>query len=73
MRWRPGIPQAGGGYVYLKEAYGPRMAFLYGWLSLFVTDPGLTAMLAAGLANYVKYLVPLSPWEQQGRCRRAPS
>ena len=22
------------------------MAFLYGWLSLFVTDPGLTAMLA---------------------------
>ena len=46
-------PEAGGGYVYLKEAYGPRMAFLYGWLSLFVTDPGLTAMLAAGLANYV--------------------
>jgi basic amino acid/polyamine antiporter, APA family len=59
-------PQAGGGYVYLKEAYGPRMAFLYGWLSLFVTDPGLTAMLAAGLANYVKYLVPLSPWEVRG-------
>ena len=59
-------PQAGGGYVYLKEAYGPRVAFLYGWLSLFVTDPGLTAMLAAGLANYVKYLVPLSPWEQRG-------
>jgi APA family basic amino acid/polyamine antiporter len=59
-------PRAGGGYVYLREAYGPRVAFLYGWLSLFVTDPGLTAMLAAGLANYVKYLVPLSPWEQRG-------
>jgi APA family basic amino acid/polyamine antiporter len=59
-------PQAGGGYVYLKEAYGPRVAFLYGWLSLFVTDPGLTAMLAVGLASYVKYLVPLSPWEQKG-------
>ena len=44
-------PQAGGSYVYLKEAYGPRTAFLYGWLSLFVTDPGLTAMLAAGLAT----------------------
>ena len=35
------IPEAGGGYVYLKEAYGPRVAFLYGWLSLLVTDPGL--------------------------------
>jgi basic amino acid/polyamine antiporter, APA family len=59
-------PQAGGSYVYLKEAYGPRTAFLYGWLSLFVTDPGLTAMLAAGLTNYVKYLLPLSTWEQRG-------
>ncbi len=59
-------PEAGGGYVYLKEAYGPRVAFLYGWLSLFVTDPGLTAMLAVGLANYLKYLVPLSLWEHRG-------
>jgi basic amino acid/polyamine antiporter, APA family len=59
-------PEAGGGYVYLKEAYGPRTAFLYGWLSLFVTDPGLTAMLAAGLANYAKYLIPLSTWEMRG-------
>jgi basic amino acid/polyamine antiporter, APA family len=59
-------PEAGGGYVYLKEAYGPRTAFLYGWLSLLVTDPGLTAMLAAGLADYVKYLIPLSTWELRG-------
>ena len=54
------------GYVYLKEAYGPRMAFLYGWLSLLVTDPGLTAMLAVGLANYVGHLVPLSTWGLKG-------
>jgi APA family basic amino acid/polyamine antiporter len=56
-------PEAGGGYVYLKEAYGRRIAFLFGWLSLFVTDPGLTAMLAAGLASYVKYLGPFSTWD----------
>jgi basic amino acid/polyamine antiporter, APA family len=56
-------PEAGGGYVYLREAYGPRAAFLYGWLSLFVTDPGLTAALAVGLERYVGYIVPLSPWE----------
>jgi APA family basic amino acid/polyamine antiporter len=55
-------PEAGGSYVYLREVYGPRMAFLYGWLSLLVTDPGLTAMLAVGLARYAGHLGPLSPW-----------
>jgi basic amino acid/polyamine antiporter, APA family len=53
-------PEAGGGYVYLREAFGPAVAFLYGWKSLLVMDPGLTAALAAGLARYVGYLVPLS-------------
>ncbi len=55
-------PQAGGPYAYLREAYGPRAAFLYGWLSLLVTDPGLTAALAVGLARYVGHLVSLPPW-----------
>src|SRR5262249_38734662 len=59
-------PEAGGGYVYLKEAYGPRAGFLYGWLSLLVTDPGLTAMLAVGLATYVSHLIPISGWELRG-------
>jgi APA family basic amino acid/polyamine antiporter len=45
--------------VYLREAYGPRVAFLYGWKCLLVMDPGITAALAAGLASYVGYLVPL--------------
>jgi APA family basic amino acid/polyamine antiporter len=53
-------PHAGGGYVYLREAWGPGLAFLYGWKSLLVLDPGLSAALAAGLAQYVAYLVPLS-------------
>jgi len=55
-------PEAGGSYVYLREGFGPRTAFLYGWLSLLVTDPGLTAMLAVGLARYAGHLAPLSPW-----------
>ena len=29
---------------------------------MLVTDPGLTAMLAVGLAHYAGHLVPLSPW-----------
>ena len=55
-------PEAGGTYVYLREIFGKRTAFLYGWLSLLVTDPGLTAMLAVGLASYVGHLLPLGPW-----------
>jgi basic amino acid/polyamine antiporter, APA family len=55
-------PEDGGSFIYLRKAYGPRTAFLYGWLSLLVTDPGLTAMLAVGLARYAGHLAPLSPW-----------
>ncbi len=55
-------PEPGGTYIYLREVYGRRTAFLYGWLSLLVTDPGLTAMLAVGLARYAGHVAPLSPW-----------
>src|SRR5438552_11390093 len=50
-------PDAGGGYVYLREAYGAGVAFLYGWKCLLVMDPGITAALAAGLASYVGFVV----------------
>lgn len=54
------FPEAGGGYVYLRRAYGPTVAFLYGWKCLLVMDPGITAALAMGLASYVGYVVHLS-------------
>jgi len=54
-------PWAGGGYVYLREAYGRPIAFLYGWMALMVMDPGLTAALAVGMAGYVAYILNLSP------------
>ncbi|HEY7194530.1 MAG TPA: amino acid permease [Gemmatimonadales bacterium] len=53
-------PEAGGGYVYLREAYGPAVAFLYGWKCLLVMDPGITAAIAAGLASYVGYALGIS-------------
>ena len=53
-------PEAGGGYVYLREAYGPAVAFLYGWKCMLVMDPGITAVLAVGLASYVGYAVGLA-------------
>lgn len=46
-------PKAGGSYVYLREAFGPRCAFVYGWMALLVMDPGLTAALGIGLAQYL--------------------
>jgi APA family basic amino acid/polyamine antiporter len=54
------FPEAGGGYVYLREAYGRPIAFLYGWMALLVMDPGLTAALAMGMAGYVGYIFKLS-------------
>jgi basic amino acid/polyamine antiporter, APA family len=58
-------PQAGGGYVYLREAYGPRLAFLYGWKCFLIMDPGITAALATGVATYIAYIVPLGGGAQR--------
>jgi APA family basic amino acid/polyamine antiporter len=55
------FPEAGGGYVYLREAFGRPVAFVYGWMALLVMDPGLTAALAVGLASYAGSTMNLSP------------
>jgi APA family basic amino acid/polyamine antiporter len=54
-------PRAGGGYVYLREAFGPRLAFLYGWKCLLIMDPGVTAALATGFGSYATYFFPIGP------------
>lgn len=53
------FPQAGGSYVYLREAYGSSVAFLYGWMVLLILDPGLTAIFAVGLTIYLGHIFPL--------------
>ena len=55
------FPKAGGSYVYLREAFGPRWAFIYGWMALLVVDPGLTAALGIGLAQYLLATLGASP------------
>ena len=50
-------PRAGGGYVFLREAYGPRIAFIYGWMALLVMDPGIAAALAIGLSQYLLVVI----------------
>ncbi|MGA9571574.1 MAG: amino acid permease [Candidatus Acidiferrales bacterium] len=55
------FPSAGGPYVYLRESFGLLTAFLYGWMSLLVLDPGLTAAFAVGFAAYAAYIFHWPP------------
>jgi len=55
------FPHAGGEYVYLREGYGGGVAFLYGWMSAAVIDPGLAAALSVGAVPYVQSIVTISP------------
>jgi len=52
-------PQSGGLYVYLREAYGPLAAFLFGWLTFLVYQTGAAAAVAVGFAEYLGYFLPL--------------
>ena len=54
------FPHAGGEYVYLREGYGGRVAFLYGWMSAAVMDPGLAAALAMGATPYIFSMMGMS-------------
>jgi len=53
-------PQAGGGYIYLTEAFGPLAAFLYGWTFLFIINSGGIAAVAVTFARYAVDLFGVS-------------
>jgi APA family basic amino acid/polyamine antiporter len=46
------LPGAGGQYLYLREAYHPSVAFLYGWVLMLVTQTGGMAAVAVTFARY---------------------
>lgn len=52
------FPKAGGQYVYLKEAYNPLIAFLYGWCFFAVIQTGTIAAVGVAFAKFTAYLVP---------------
>jgi len=52
-------PRAGGGYVYLRETFGPLSAFLYGWTLVLVIATGAIAAVAVTFADYTLALVGL--------------
>ncbi len=52
------FPNAGGQYVYLKEAYNKLIAFLYGWSFFAVIQTGTIAAVGVGFSKFAAYLVP---------------
>src|SRR2546428_698109 len=66
ISWRRGdataaSPDWGGIYVYLRAAFGPGLAFLFGWTMFLVIGSGSLATLGAAFPRYVGVFVPLSP------------
>ena len=54
-------PDAGGLYSYIRDAFGPLPAFLYGWASIAVIASGSIAALAVAFSNYLGQLIPIGP------------
>lgn len=58
------LPEAGGPYVYLREAYGRLPAFLWGWTEFWIIRTSSLASLACATAIYLGVLVPVSIGQQ---------
>src|ERR1700694_376797 len=52
------MPRAGGVYVFLREAYGPSIGFLYGWTLFLVIQTGTIAAVAIAFAKFVGVFAP---------------
>jgi len=59
------MPETGGHYVYLREAYGPLAAFVCAWTFMLAVLAGGSAWLAVTFSIYAGYFVPLSPAESK--------
>ena len=51
-------PEAGGMYIYIRDAFGPFPAFLYAWVAYFVILAGADAAVAVGFAEYFSVFFP---------------
>lgn len=54
-------PDAGGLYVYIRDAFGPLPAFLYGWTTFFVISTGSVATLAVAFTGYLGQFFTVTP------------
>ena len=55
------LPHSGGLYVYMREAWGPFWAFLYGWTIMLVAIPASIAALTSVFLLYLQLFLPLTP------------
>src|ERR1051325_2105030 len=55
------IPATGGQYVFLREIYGPLLAFLCGWTSFFIIVSAAIAWLAINFATYLGHFFTIGP------------
>ncbi len=53
------FPDSGGQYIYLREAYGDLVAFLYGWMLFAVANGGTIAALSVASAAYMGNIIPV--------------
>ena len=55
------LPRSGGYFVALEAAFGPAVAFTYGWAELTVISPAALGAISFVVAQYLGYFVPMSP------------
>jgi len=54
------FPKAGGTYVFLREAYGGWLGFLFGWAYLLIIITSTIAAISLAFANYLSFFIPMS-------------
>src|SRR5438552_17651009 len=59
------FPRAGGQYVFLRQAFGDRVAFLYGWTFFWVIQTGIIAAVAVAFSGFFAFLVPITALQQK--------
>ncbi|MDF2947856.1 MAG: amino acid permease [Bacillales bacterium] len=59
------IPKTGGVFIYLKELYSERLAFLYGWMQTLIYVPAVCAALSIVFVTQATYFIELSEMEQK--------
>jgi APA family basic amino acid/polyamine antiporter len=63
------MPEAGGVYIYLREAYGSAVSFLFGWTLFLVIDSGAIATLTVAFSSkYLPHFFPITPLAQKLIC-----
>lgn len=59
------FPHTGGVYVFLREAFSTRVAFMWGWANFWSIHSGIIAAISMVTARYIAYFIPMSPLAQQ--------